>query len=197
MPETKTLDVQTRYLQRGDWLHLGDSDIAVVTDAPDVKQRYAYVPVEGSDRPLRLALDVVQRVSRQVPTEEEAAEAQRARALNSIRERIHAVQEALEEAKAQLVHELFIKDPQWHGRRWEAYARLQIEAELWASVTIVAENRFIDEREATELVRDDVTQKFIERGNFTARSTSMLSNFVDSLRNDVTATWLRDLRWVL
>ncbi len=196
MPETKILELQVRDIRKGDWVQLDDITV-IATGSPELKRTYAYLPAMGSDDPVQLKIGNIYTVSRKVPTAEEAAAAHREYTLNYVTERIQTVRDALHETRQKMFDEMNVKDPSWHGRIWEAYARLQIEEELWHSVEVVAFNRTTDLLDATEIVRVDTAAKFIRRQNFYSRSTSPLSNLVDQLRADVTAQWLRDLDMVL
>jgi hypothetical protein len=201
MPETKILTVPVKQLLVGDVIlsETPDQNDLEVTERPSVKVKFAYVPyrAEGVIGSASFPKDSEVQVSRVVPTEEEAAEQQRERALKYVTDHIALVAAQLTEARAQLIGNLEIRDPSWHGRYWEGYAQLQLENELWTSVVTVAANRGVDYLEAAHIVRDDTYKNFVRRHNFLPRSTSALSNHVDSLRNDVTASWLRELEYMI
>lgn len=191
MPEPKILHLGANQLVEGDWLYLGDEAV-VVNGRPEVKHKYAYVPVEGRDRPLRLALDVNQRISRLVPTEEESVAQRLAFTISAITARHATLTELVKDYHQKLIDNLDMLDASWHGRYWASYAEAQYELGLWNKVFKIAENREVNLSEALDLFVDHLRTEFIRRGNFSPRSTSMISNFCETMQNDVTARFIRD-----
>jgi hypothetical protein len=195
MPEIKILDaVRPRDLMTGDTLHLGDETV-IVAERPSVKNKYAYVSVEGRDRPLRLSLDVNQRVSREVPTAEEAETDRIERARSWIREEMLAAAQQVEKSKAALIESLVMKDVTWHGRRWEAYATAQTIAELWESVVKVAVVQEVDLVTATLMWRKEITKRLLADLRHPRWGSSGVTNAANALVAQVQAEWADDLRW--
>jgi hypothetical protein len=193
MPEQRIIEVKPHQLAKGDIIQ--NNQRHVVTGRPEVKQKYAYVPLEGFHRTAKMPMHEVIRVSREFPTEAEQAELEYYRNVETIHERYALVTKLVSDYKIKLTENLDIKDPSWHGRYWYDLAKAQLEFELWDRVMTVAERRGIDVTVALDLVTEQLREDFVNRYTFIPRSSNQISNLVEAIKNEVTADFLRDVKW--
>jgi len=193
MPVKVSHTLPAREVRKGDTFLSRDEYGAIATavaDRPTVKTVWAYIPLDGVDKPLRVKADEEVTVERMEPTAEELEADKQAYLLRS-------VQRGIDEAPVKLAAALdkLLQDPSSH---WaiEAYVSAKETADLWAAVARLAERDDHDLVTARAAVVEEETSRFMQRfDRRSSRSTSVMANAVEDVQLDARAAFVREGRW--
>lgn len=193
MPIIVEKPIKAKDIRVGDEVVFPGNTYTELVGSVGPKLKYNHVDTDYGTTKISLEAEVI--VFREELTEEEQAERRHRAAIEWITESREKAATRLEKSRERLISNLEMRDASWHGRHWASYAEAQIEAQLWNYVFEVAEKREVDLYAAILLVREDLTKRLIDYGNFLNRSSDQFNNYCTALESETRLKFLREIGW--
>jgi hypothetical protein len=196
MPYKAEVRIKSRQLQANDELKLGDqpSDGTAEVQSVSVGTKWTKVTLideELGTWSLKYGVDddVVVMRPQQTLAEKEALTLKYS--IQAIRHMIDEAGPALEKARKELTDSI-PADPTWSYRYYENYVEARTVATIWDNVVAIAEYESMNLRDATLKMKAEIINDLVE-ARHTSRSTSLMSNAVDSIVLQAKSDWVATL----
>lgn len=196
MPYKAEVRIKSRQLQANDELKLGDKPSDGTAEVQDVSVGTKWTKVTLTDEELgtwslKYGVDEEVVVIRPQQTLAEKEALTLKYSIQAIRHMIDEAGPALEKARKELTDSIEA-DPTWSYRYYENYVEARTITKIWDNVVAIAEYESMNLRDATLKMKAEVINDLV-KARHTSRSTSLMSNAVDSIVLQAKSDWVATL----
>jgi hypothetical protein len=196
MPYKAEVRIKSRQLQVNDELKLGDQPSDGTAEVQDVSVGTKWTKVTFTDEELgtwslKYSVDEEVVVIRPHQTLAEKEALTLKYSIQAIRHMIDEAGPALVKARKELTDSI-PADPTWSYRYYENYVEARTVATIWDNVVAIAEYESMNLRDATLKMKAEIINDLVE-ARHTSRSTSLMSNAVDSVVLQAKSDWVATL----
>lgn len=191
MPYMAESRITARQLLSGDVLVRDERQITVLE--VEVKTKWVYVTheLQVGQTMERLPVDASVVVLRPQQTLLEKQALELTYSIHSIRDMMEGSTGSVEKRRSELMAAIVMR-PSSHYHDYESYVEAQTIKEIWDNVVAVAEYESMNLRDATLKVKAEITNDLVN-ARHSSRSTSLMSNTVDSIVLQAKANWVQTL----
>lgn len=192
MPVSTKQVIPATQLRDGETFSYGGK--TYVAHQATTKQRYVHVTIDAEANKIRVPIDHQVEVTRNVPTDDEVAEAAYRQSLTYCQRALVASYERVEKQKQKLIDDLDMQ-PSWTVALWVELATARAECAIWRRVQFLAATSDVDLVAAVRVVAVEVRDRIVENTQLLSRSTAPASNLAEDVEREAQARWLRLIKY--